>query len=89
MVTKTRKFSDDEIEEIAKWMLDNKATVRKAEAHFHISKSTIHRYCRVELKKINFKLAAEIGNLLDRNRESRHLRGGEATRSKCLKMKKR
>lgn len=89
MVLRLRKRSNAEIEEIAKWMLENNATLRQAETHFRISKSTVHKYCRIDLPKFNAKLATEVGNLLDRNREAGPIRGGEATKEKYLSMKRR
>lgn len=89
MMLQLRKRSNAEIEQIAKWMIENNATLRQAEAHFHISKSTIHKYCRIDLPKFNTKLATEVGNLLDRNREAGPIRGGEATKKKILIMKRK
>lgn len=67
---------------IAKYMLDNNATVRAAAAQFNISKSTVHKDVTAILERENYALWLLVRDLLERNKAERHVRGGEATKMK-------
>ncbi|MDD6266056.1 MAG: sporulation transcriptional regulator SpoIIID [Clostridia bacterium] len=67
---------------LARYMLENNATVRSAGAYFGLSKSTVHKDVTEKLKLQNKPLFDNIRVLLDENKAQRHLRGGEATRKK-------
>jgi len=67
---------------LAKYIIDKKATVRRAAKHFGISKSTVHKDITQRLQKLNLVLAKEIRKILDENKSQRHIRGGIATRKK-------
>lgn len=67
---------------IARYIVDNKQTVRNAAKVFNISKSTVHKDLTERLKKINRQLYLAARDVLDLNKAERHLRGGEATRKK-------
>ena len=71
--------------ELAKYIIDNKCTVRKAAKKIGISKSTVHKDVTERLKKINPGLAREVRKVLDENKSERHLRGGMATKEKYRK----
>ena len=73
--------------EISDYMIETKCTVRKAGEKFKISKSTVHKDITERLKYINPKKYSLIRNLLELNKEQRHIRGGNATKNKYL-MKK-
>ena len=64
----------------AQYMLETRATVRKAAAHFCLSKSSVHKDMCLRLPQIDTRLAQEVAALLEYNKAVRHLRGGEATR---------
>ena len=70
--------------EVARYIVDNNATVRQAAKAFGISKSTIHKDVAERLLKINPSLAEEARKVLDLNKQERHLRGGLATKEKYL-----
>ena len=70
--------------EVAHYIVDNNATVRRAAKAFGISKSTIHKDVAERLLKINPALAEEARKVLDVNKQERHLRGGMATKEKYL-----
>ena len=74
--------SEERCEQIALYMLENNATVRKAASQFGISKSTVHKDVTGTLKKYNYRLYLRVKELLDVNKSERHVRGGEATRKK-------
>ena len=74
---------------IGAYVVDSGATVRAAAAHFNISKSTVHKDLTYKLPKVNKSLYLMVKDILDTNKSERHLRGGEATRQKYIKMRKK
>ncbi|HHU69610.1 MAG TPA: sporulation transcriptional regulator SpoIIID [Thermoanaerobacterales bacterium] len=68
--------------EIAKYILETKATVRKAAKVFGVSKSTVHKDITERLRKINSQMADEVKKVLEFNKSERHIRGGQATKRK-------
>ena len=69
---------------IANYIIENNATVRQTAKKFGISKSTTHKDCTERLSQINPGLAAAVRQVLDVNKQERHIRGGLATREKYL-----
>ena len=70
--------------EIAKYIIDNNATVRQTAKQFGISKSTVHKDVTERLSQVNPTLEREARKVLDVNKSERHIRGGLATREKYL-----
>ena len=68
--------------DIARYIIDNNSTVRKASKVFSISKSTVHKDITERLSKINRELFKEVRKVLDKNKAERHIRGGIATKNK-------
>lgn len=68
--------------EIAKYVIDTKATVRKAAKVFGVSKSTVHKDMTERLPKINPEIAKKVKEVLAFNKAERHIRGGKATKRK-------
>lgn len=66
----------------AQYMLKNNSTVRDAALAVGVSKTTVHKDMRARLPLIDRQLAKRIDALLGLNLSERHLRGGEATRTK-------
>ena len=73
---------DRRIREEARYIVDTGATVRACAAAFGVSKTTVHKDMRQRLGRQSPGLAAEVGDVLDRNLRERHIRGGEATKRK-------
>ncbi len=69
---------------LALYITEHNATVRSAAARFGISKSTVHKDVTERLYALNRTLFEETRKVLARNKEERHIRGGEATRKKYL-----
>ena len=67
---------------LATYLVENKATVRSAAQKFGISKSTVHKDITKNLKSINHPLYTEVQAVLAKNKQERHIRGGEATKNK-------
>ena len=61
--------------EIARYIIDNKATVRQAAKKYGISKSTVHKDITERLKQISPALAVKTRVVLDVNKSERHIRG--------------
>ena len=71
---------------LGRYLIESGGTVRSAAAAFGISKSTVHKDVTEGLKLIDRSLYLEVREILQKNKEERHLRGGEATRRKyCSK----
>ena len=76
-----KDYIEERAVEIAGYIIETKATVRQ---QFGISKSTVHKDCTDRLQQINPSLARAVRNVLDINKQERHIRGGMATREKYL-----
>jgi len=68
--------------ELAVYMIETGATVRAAAQHFGISKSTVHKDLQQRLPRYNPGLYEQVRQVLDTNKQQRHIRGGMATRKK-------
>lgn len=74
-------------EKAAIYIIEERATVRAAARKFGISKSTVHKDVTERLEKVNAALYQKVTEVLSVNKKERHLRGGEATRKKYLKLR--
>ena len=68
-----KDYIEERAVEIAGYIIETKATVRQAA-----------KDCSDTLTEINPWLAAEVRQVLDKNKSERHIRGGLATREKYL-----
>lgn len=66
------------------YLVENQATVRATARQFKISKSTVHKDVTVSLRRVDPSLYTQVMAVLERNKDERHLRGGEATKKKYL-----
>ncbi len=64
------------------YIVENNATVRSTAKEFGISKSTVHQDITEKLSYVNRQLHDEVKQVLDKNKQERHLRGGQATKKK-------
>ena len=71
----------------AEYIVATGCTVRACSAHFHISKSTVHKDVSERLEMIDEDLFEEVRQVLDTNLNERHIRGGDATRRKYISKK--
>jgi putative DeoR family transcriptional regulator (stage III sporulation protein D) len=62
--------------------LNQGSTVREVAKIVGCSKSTVHKDFTERLPKIDYKLYEKVKELLDFNKQIRHIRGGEATRKR-------
>ncbi len=70
---------------LAEYIIEKKATVRNAGKVFGISKSTVHQDVTSRLEKINPELYKKVREVLELNKQERHIRGGLATKKKYSK----
>ena len=77
-----KDYIEQRVLSISKYIIESGSTVRKAADVFKVSKSTVHKDVTQTLRKINPALYADVKRVLDKNKQERHLRGGEATRQK-------
>ena len=68
--------------QLAVYMIETGATVRSAAEHFGVSKSTVHKDLSQRLKQYNYALYLQARQVLERNKQERHIRGGLATKRK-------
>lgn len=68
--------------DLAVYIIETGATVRRAAKEFHISKSTVHKDLQQRLEGCNPLLYAQVRQVLEHNKQERHIRGGLATRRK-------
>ena len=73
---------DERAVELARWIIENNATVRSAAERFGVSKSTEHKDMQDRLRDIDLLLYEKVRLVLDKNKAERHLRGGDVTRRK-------
>ena len=67
---------------LAVYMIETGATVRSAASVFGVSKSTVHKDLTQRLPVYDYALYLKVRQVLNKNKEERHLRGGMATRRK-------
>ena len=67
---------------LANYLVENKTTVRAVAGKFGISKSTVHKDVTQTLRHVNPALYEQVKDILEINKQERHLRGGEATKQK-------
>ena len=79
-----KEYIEERVILIARYIIDNNATVRQAAKYFGISKSTVHKDTTERLEQINPVLAQEARKVLNLNKSERHIRGGMATKEKYL-----
>lgn len=76
------KRSEERSVRLGEYIIEHRSTVRDTAASFGISKSTVHKDLTAVLPRQNAALYKEVRQILDINKEERHLRGGEATKHK-------
>ena len=82
-----RESIKDRVLKIAAYIIETGATVRKAAVVFEVSKSTVHSDMTVRLPLWDKESYRIVKSILDKNREERHICGGEKTREKYRKMR--
>ena len=73
---------------LGRYILENRSTVRAAARQFGISKSTVHKDVSERLKREDPELYSQVKDVLEINKQERHIRGGLATREKYREIAK-
>ncbi|MFV0519027.1 MAG: sporulation transcriptional regulator SpoIIID [Lachnospirales bacterium] len=79
-----KNYIEERTIDLANYIINNKSTVRETAKKFGISKSTVHKDMTERLLKIDGDLAQKVNKILIKNKEERHIRGGQATKEKYL-----
>ncbi len=74
---------------LANHILESGDTVRQTAFIFGISKSTVHYDVSYRLKKIDYNLYKKVNKILEKNFNEKHIRGGNSTKNKYLKINKK
>lgn len=77
-----KEYIEKRAVEVARFIVEQNATVRECAKKFGISKSTVHKDVTERLMKIDEALAINARNVLEINKSERHIRGGLATKEK-------
>jgi putative DeoR family transcriptional regulator (stage III sporulation protein D) len=67
---------------LGEYMVEYRSTVRAVANRFNVSKSTVHKDVTQVLKEVDTGLYGRVKEILDINKQERHIRVGEATRKK-------
>ena len=73
---------DDRAVRLGSYIVEHEATVRSAARAFGISKSTVHKDISVRLPALHGGLYAQVRDIIEKNKQERHIRGGLATKRK-------
>lgn len=67
---------------LANHMIETKSTVRQTAAFFGVSKSTVHKDVTERISSLDGKLAVDVHEVIEYNKNARYKRGGLATKKK-------
>lgn len=70
------------------YIIDTKQTIREIAKAFKVSKSTVHKDLHERLYDLDNILYNDVNEILKEHIETRHIKGGEATRKKYLNLPK-
>ncbi|MDD2435502.1 MAG: sporulation transcriptional regulator SpoIIID [Bacilli bacterium] len=70
----------------ANYIIETQSTVREIAKIFNVSKSTVHKDLHERLISIDDNLFLKVDEILKYHIEVRHIRGGESTKKKYLKL---
>ena len=77
-----RELADDRAVILGQYILETGATVRATAKVFSVSKSTVHKDVTEKLIYKNPNLFKQVKEVLELNKQERHIRGGLATKRK-------
>ena len=77
-----KDYIEQRVLDIAQYIIQSGATVRKTADVLKVSKSTVHKDVSERLEKIDLSVWEQVKEILDKNKAERHIRGGIATKMK-------
>ncbi|WP_419867402.1 sporulation transcriptional regulator SpoIIID [Clostridium perfringens] len=80
------RYVENRVLSVADYIISNKATMRETAKVFGVSKGTIQKDVTIRIYELNPQKAIEVEKVMLFNKSQRHLRGGEATRKKYIKV---
>jgi len=75
------------VKELADYIIDTKTTIREVAKKYNISKSTVHKDLTERLLEIDVEKYKQVDDIFKKHLEIRHIKGGESTRKKYLRLK--
>ena len=75
-----KDYIEERVLEVAQYIIDSKATIRKTAKVFGVSKSTIHKDMTERLPKINPAIAEQTHLILELNKSERRVRENKEER---------
>ena len=75
------------VKELADYIIDTKTTIREVAKRYNISKSTVHKDLTERLLEIDVEKYKQVDDIFKKHLEIRHIKGGESTRKKYLRLK--
>lgn len=73
----------------SKYILATDKTIREIAKVFGVSKSTVHKDLRDRLLEINPEIYEAVDIIFNKHIDNRHIKGGQSTKEKYLKKKKK
>lgn len=70
-------------------IIRDKKTVRETAKELKVSKSTVHKDMQERLKEIDTSLYKKVSKIFKYHIKIRHINGGEATKQKYLRLKRK
>lgn len=71
----------------AYYILETEKTIREIANNQNVSKSTVHKDLHERLKYIDNEIFLNVDKIFKKHLDIRHIRGGESTKEKYLKLK--
>ena len=81
-MSRLKDYPNDRAIILGEYIIENKATVRATAQKFGISKSTVHKDVSERLPIVSPSLYPQVKEILEINKQERHIRGGLATKRK-------
>lgn len=78
---------EDRITMFARYITEHETTVRAVANRFGYSKSTVHKDITARLFETDKELYEQVAQILKNNKQTRHIRGGNATKIKYAELK--
>ena len=75
------------VNKIADYIIDTKKTIRETAKIFKVSKSTVHKDIKDRLYNIDIIKYMAVKKIMQEHLETRHIKGGEATKKLFLRKK--
>lgn len=81
------EVDNERVLKYANYILENNSTIRKCADHFSVAKSCVHYDLKYRLPKISLTKFVLVKEILTKNFEEKHIRGGQATKQLYLNKK--